>query len=39
MEKRFSDETFNSNYQKNQKTPLSSVVDEWNLTLLEEYTY
>ena len=39
MEKRFSDETFNSNYQKNQETPLSSVVDEWNLTLLEQYTY
>jgi len=39
MEKRFADDSFNTNYEKNQKTPVSSVVDEWNLTLLEQYTY
>jgi len=39
MEKRFSDADFQSNYDKTQKSPVSSVVDEWNLNLLEEYIY
>jgi len=39
MEKRFSDADFQSNYDKTQKAPVSSVVEEWNLNLLEEYIY
>ena len=39
MDKRFSDEDFNANYEKIQKDPVSSVVEEWNLNLLEEYIY
>lgn len=39
MDKRFSDEDFNANYEKIEKDPVSSVVEEWNLNLLEEYIY
>jgi len=39
MDKRFSDPDFNNNYEQTQKAPVSSVVDEWNLTLLDQYTY
>ena len=39
MDKRFSDDDFNANYEKIEKDPVSSVVEEWNLNLLEEYTY
>ena len=39
MDKRFSDDDFNANYEKIEKAPVSSVVEEWNLNLLEEYTY
>ena len=39
MDKRFSDEDFNANYEKTEKDPVSSVVEEWNLNLLEEYIY
>ena len=39
MDKRFSDPDFNNNYEQTQQTPVSSVVDEWNLTLLDQYTY
>ena len=39
MDKRFSDPDFNNNYEKTQKAPVSSVVDEWNLTLLDQYIY
>ena len=39
MEKRFSDADFQANYEKIEKSPVSSVVEEWNLNLLEEYIY
>ena len=39
MDKRFSDEDFSANYEKIEKDPVSSVVEEWNLNLLEEYIY
>ena len=39
MDKRFSYPDFNNNYEKTQKAPVSSVVDEWNLTLLDQYIY
>ena len=39
MDKRFSDPDFNNNYEQTQKAPVSSIVDEWNLTLLDQYTY
>ena len=39
MDTRFSSEEFKSNYDKVQKEPVSTVVDEWNLTLLTDYIY
>ena len=39
MEKRFSDKDFQENYEKIEKSPVSSIVEEWNLNLLEEYIY
>ena len=39
MEKRFSDKDFQANYEKIEKSPVSSIVEEWNLNLLEEYIY
>ncbi len=39
MDKRFSDPGFNDNYENIQKSPVSTVVDEWNLNLLEEYIF
>ena len=39
MEKRFSDANFNENYDKNEDAPVSTVVDEWNLKLIEEYKF
>ena len=39
MDKRFSDPGFNENYENIQESPVSTVVDEWNLNLLEEYIY
>ena len=39
MDKRFSDPDFNNNYEQTQQAPVSSVVDEWNLTLLDQYSY
>ena len=39
MKKRFSDADFNENYDKNEAAPVSTVVDEWNLKLIEEYKF
>ena len=39
MKKRFSDANFNENYDKNEDAPVSTVVDEWNLKLIEEYKF
>ena len=39
MDKRFSDPGFNENYENIQESPVSTIVDEWNLKLLEEYKF